>query len=663
MAEGSDEEGRLRSELDPRAPSEAPPPTAAALRDRGAPARATSFNRGSVGGGGSTVDTTVRFSTGAGLLAQAFAEREEEAALLAAAPRRTVHLPGFKDWLDDPAMSTFALQWAHSLCDVAHAAKKNPNGVDPFSEEVLAFARKDEKMRECAAKYALFRPDPKDPAAGAHSKGRFRDAYEHQKKTGESMRYDFIVEREVTMGCFRGVFETLDCTLVYANRAKPENRDTDAIKKRNLQPGIYACLNGDIELPTYPAGMSKWEAQRRCYGKVRGVLPDRNVDGRRVRFCELSHLSEDMVANKPYLESLYSDAKEVKSLWSPRSRAAGAAGGDGDGGSPLKSTALVQLPLSVLAPLLRCRGKAGGMNFAVKVLEEREYEKQDADPDHHVPSLTLFAIFDCRHMVTPGFWEQTILHFFRDRAGEVHLQPSVKYCQVPQNFIGVDLATDYLDMQNEYLFRYVNCMRDGVGAVTSCGTNCVWAIERGFEYEEKTMIEDTATSHKVLLEGFEGTYHYEKLIFGTPKENMDFLAAIFRWSRGAVQLFWLAVLEGRSGGGTGVPFLWIVLTLVVLPMALTVFGMQAAVGNRADSFYLVRNPASGRGKKKNASPWPRFLSSRSASPLLLSLLHVAPPANSPWLDFAPWLLQLFLWKRPWASGRCTRWRAQWRGAW
>lgn len=51
-------------------------------------------------------------------------------------------------------------------------------------------------------------------------------------------------------------------------------------------------------------------------------------------------------------------------------------------------------------------------------------------------------------------------------------------------------------------------------------------------------------AHQVILQGFEGTYHYEKLIFGTPKEHKDFLAAVYRWSRGAVQLFWLAVLGG-----------------------------------------------------------------------------------------------------------------------
>ena len=234
---------------------------------------------------------------------------------------------------------------------------------------------------------------------------------------------------------------------------------------------------------------------------MREILADRNVDGRRVKFVELSTLSEDMIANKPYLEELYSDAQtEGKALWSPllhggsSSSSQGGPGGSGGeedgeysamdddskaalllpavsknpdlqgstlGGGPhqrqphqLSSNAFIQLPLSILAPLLRCRGKAGGMNFAVKVLEEREHERAASDPmNQQLPSLTLFAIFDCRHMVTPGFWEQTILHFFRNTNGAVKRLESVMYCQVPQNFVGIELATDYLDMQNEYLFR------------------------------------------------------------------------------------------------------------------------------------------------------------------------------------------------------------------
>mmetsp|Transcript_9403 Transcript_9403/g.18876 ORF Transcript_9403/g.18876 Transcript_9403/m.18876 type:complete len:884 (+) Transcript_9403:305-2956(+) len=530
------------------------------------------------------------------------------------------HFDGFRDWLHHPVMSSFVLQWAHSLCDVANAAKKQTKSIDPFCDEVLGFARKDEAALKCARALHLFGSDTKvgdKTNSGSGGSGRFLEAYQNFKLTTGQILFDFVDEREITMGVYRGNFMWTNATLMYGTRAKPERRDKDAIKKRNLQPGIYACLNGDIELPTYPEGMSRFEAERRCYGKIRSILADRNVDGRRVKFVELSHLSEDMAKNKPYLESLYSEAAEMKSLWAPpeigneeeRQRGGkedaeafnrqsenpdlrGGGGYSGAGSSALgpiklQTNAYIQLPLSILDPLLRCRGKAGGMNFAVKILENREYERAEMDPTHSVPSLTLFAIFDCRHMVTPGFWEQTILHFFRERDGEVHLQPSVKYCQVPQNFIGVELATDYLDMQNEFLFRYVNCMRDGVGAVTSCGTNCVWAIERGFEYEEKTMIEDTATSHKVILQGYEGTYHYEKLIFGTPKENKDFLAAIFRWSRGAVQLFWLAVLGGRSEGSMGVPFLWMVLALVITPMAVTIFGMLSATGQGAQSLYIA----------------------------------------------------------------------------
>ena len=93
------------------------------------------------------------------------------------------------------------------------------------------------------------------------------------------------------------------------------------------------------------------------------------------------------------------------------------------------------------------------MNFSVRLLEDRENLELSIGYKVAPPNLKLFAIFDCRHMVTPGFWEQTILHFFRNTNGAVKRLESVMYCQVPQNFVGIELATDYLDMQNEYLFR------------------------------------------------------------------------------------------------------------------------------------------------------------------------------------------------------------------
>lgn len=51
------------------------------------------------------------------------------------------------------------------------------------------------------------------------------------------------------------------------------------------------------------------------------------------------------------------------------------------------------------------------------------------------------------------------------------------------------------------------------------------------------MIEDTASSHDVIIEGRKGIYHFERLVLGARKGMTDYLAAVFRWSRGAVQLF------------------------------------------------------------------------------------------------------------------------------
>ena len=90
--------------------------------------------------------------------------------------------------------------------------------------------------------------------------------------------------------------------MMYSNRAKPEKRDKSNLKKRNLQPGVYACLNRDIELPLYPDNMSRWEAHRACYGKIAMILPDRNLDGRRVKFVELINLSPRMLMHKKFLE-------------------------------------------------------------------------------------------------------------------------------------------------------------------------------------------------------------------------------------------------------------------------------------------------------------------------------------------------------------------------
>jgi hypothetical protein len=481
------------------------------------------------------------------------------------------HMSGFRDWLGQGSFSVFMVQWAQSLLKTAASEKKSYKSLDPFSLKVLSFAQDDVTNNSVAEELRLFKDG-----------GRFKHGYLNCKKDKVHKEHDFIEIKDGRISFFFGTYVSRPLRMIYSNRGKPEQREKSVVKRRVLCPGVYACLNGSPELPAlepstyydhsapspypspYEGRISHGEAHRRCYGLVNRKLKFRAMEGNNVNVYELINLSEDMKKIKAQLIVRFPQKHKV-----------------------LDNDDRIELPESWLNPQQRCRGKAGGMNFSVRVLEDRENLELSLGLKSTPPNLKLFSIFDCRHMVTPGFWEQTILHFFRDMNGIVQREETVMYCQVPQNFVGIELKTDYLDMQNEYLFRYVNCIRDGVGAVTSCGTNCVWAIERGFEYEERTMIEDTATSHKVLLSGYEGTYHYEKLIFGTPKDNKDFLAAVFRWSRGAVQLFWLSFFGG-SQGKCGPFMFWKILFCTVGYLGFFVFGMLLLTDIRlVFAYYLL----------------------------------------------------------------------------
>ena len=159
------------------------------------------------------------------------------------------------------------------------------------------------------------------------------------------------------------------------------------------------------------------------------------------------------------------------------------------------------------------------------------------------------------------------------------------FTQMPQTFAKLDMEEDFFDMRNEYGFRLSNTIRSGVGAVTSCGTNACWNLKLknkikssecnikdlpsgpdppilpygpitsgnlkkynekhqltilDYRFNTDTMIEDTASSHDAVLEGRRSVYHFERLVVGARKGAADYLAAIFRWSKGAVQLFCLS---------------------------------------------------------------------------------------------------------------------------
>lgn len=138
--------------------------------------------------------------------------------------------------------------------------------------------------------------------------------------------------------------------------------------------------------------------------------------------------------------------------------------------------------------------------------------------------------------------------------------------------------------------RLANNVRSGVGAITSCGTNAVWNYDIMFQqdplthrFNEDTMIEDTASSHDVIIAGRKGVYHFERLVLGARKGTTDYLAAVFRWSKGAVQLFWTTFYFPRYR------YRWPFAMLVVhvAPLVGCVVYLQIQKLNRCHQTYLA----------------------------------------------------------------------------
>ena len=190
----------------------------------------------------------------------------------------------------------------------------------------------------------------------------------------------------------------------------------------------------------------------------------------------------------------------------------------------------------LVTPLRQCRGKSGGMNHAVDILDAYfvRHSKlvqmlvwfQRNEVYTKTPRM-FFAIFDCRHMGTQGFWDAVIPNFYRYKSHknpwqrEIEINPNVSFVQLPQTFAGLGREEDFFDMRNEYGFRMANTVRSGVGAITSCGTNAVWNYPLVDEhmplkhrFNEETMIEDTASSHEAIINHRKGVYHFQRLVLG-----------------------------------------------------------------------------------------------------------------------------------------------------
>jgi uncharacterized membrane protein YwzB len=214
----------------------------------------------------------------------------------------------------------------------------------------------------------------------------------------------------------------------------------------------------------------------------------------------------------------------------------------------------------LLMPYIGVRGKGGGLNYAVDLLQFRDGFIGTGAEQDPVPQRMLFGIFDARHMAHSDFWKMVLPKFMqnKDIGFTYEANPDIAMVQAPQHFAGLSAESDVLDILNGAAFNIMNVIRNRCGGVTSCGTNAVWQVDaadfsRQYDdqvlneyFESRTKIEDTATTHLHFCKGKRSVYVHETVCTGIAKVNADYLGAVQRWAEGAVQLFWVQLFVDKT---------------------------------------------------------------------------------------------------------------------
>jgi hypothetical protein len=214
----------------------------------------------------------------------------------------------------------------------------------------------------------------------------------------------------------------------------------------------------------------------------------------------------------------------------------------------------------LLSPYMGVRGKSGGLNYAVDLLQMREGFIGTGEAADTTPDRMLFGIFDARHQPHPDFWRKVLPKFMNNTefGYTYEVNDAVTLVQAPQSFALVAIEEDILDVLNGMTFNIMNVIRNRCGGVTSCGTNAVWQIDaKEFSrsgpdddkkeyFDSRTKIEDTASTHMLFCKGKRSVYVQETVSTGIAKLNSDYLCAMQRWAEGAVQLFWIQLFKDKT---------------------------------------------------------------------------------------------------------------------
>ena len=200
------------------------------------------------------------------------------------------------------------------------------------------------------------------------------------------------------------------------------------------------------------------------------------------------------------------------------------------------------------APLNVHLGKAGGLNFGLQAVLLKFLEARLEPPSEKRPLF--FAITDARHAGDERFWLHTLPPFFTsDHHYNVFFEKSIALVQVAHSYLGIDAKNDALDMRNDFMFTGMAVVRNQAYGMTSCGTGGIWSITTDKNLDAfffgRTMIEDTASSTEAFLQGRKSIYvtpfankpAEQQLMCAVPKVSTNFLEALERWDKGAIQCF------------------------------------------------------------------------------------------------------------------------------
>jgi hypothetical protein len=200
--------------------------------------------------------------------------------------------------------------------------------------------------------------------------------------------------------------------------------------------------------------------------------------------------------------------------------------------------------------LVECnRGKAGAMNIYADYMRAATLSWL-ARTDQTIPVQVFEGVVDARHMLAEPdiFWNEALPYFSLNKntlaptkglggAPSTTKYPPCMLVQYPQCFTNVN-HKDYLDNTNGAYYTLWQTLRDGAKVATSSGSNAIWDVTNPeFTFATTSRIEDTGTSHDYLYHSM--TVSMPCFVaYGIAKKTEDFLEAVYRWSAGAVELFW-----------------------------------------------------------------------------------------------------------------------------